>query len=362
MARDPRNQVLACKRVLSGEGGASASPAWIAIEHGRIVATGAGTPPGDAIDLGDAFLAPGFIDLQVNGTGAVDFATDDVDAIVSAVDALAHRGTTGLLLTLCSAPLDRYDALLDRMAAVRAARPDVVLGVHLEGPFLGGAPGAHPRELVRPVDLAWLRDLDDRYADLVRVVTLAPEADPSFESIRVLNARGIVVALGHSTADYDTAVAAAHAGARLTTHLFNGMGPLHHRAPGLAGAALTVSELVPSLIADFVHVHPAMVQLALDARPDAVLVSDAVRDADARLADGTLAGSTITVADALVNVVSLGIAPARAIRYATANPARVLGVAERGRIAPGARADLVALDPSTMSVRGVWTAGAVASA
>jgi N-acetylglucosamine-6-phosphate deacetylase len=354
VARDARNQILSCQRILNGEGGASASPAWIATEHGRIVATGTGTPPGGAIDLGDAFLAPGFVDLQVNGTGAVDFATDDVDAITSAVDALTARGTTGLLLTLCSAPLDAYPDMLARAAAVRAARPDRVLGVHLEGPFLGGAPGAHPKELVRTVDLEWLRDLDDRFDDLVRVVTLAPEADPGLESIRVLTARGIVVALGHSTADYDTARAAAQAGARLATHLFNGMGPLHHRAPGLAGAALTDPALVPSLIADFVHVHPAMVQLALDARADAVLVSDAVRDTDARLPDGTLAGSTIALADALQNVASLGVAPARAVRYATANPARVLGVSDRGRIAPGARADLVALDPSTLAVREVW--------
>jgi N-acetylglucosamine-6-phosphate deacetylase len=354
VAGDPRNQIFSCQRVLSGEGGASATPAWVAVEHGRIVATGAGAPPGDAVDLGDAFLAPGFVDIQVNGAGSVDFAVETAEAITAAVDELIARGTTGLLLTLCSAPLDAYDEMLERAAAVRAARPAVVLGVHLEGPFLGGAPGAHPRELVRPTDLAWLRDLDDRYEDLVRVVTLAPEADPSFESIRVLNARGIVVALGHSTADYDTARAAARAGARVATHLFNGMGPLHHRAPGLAGAALTDPELVPSLIADFVHVHPAMVQLTLDARPDAVLVSDAVRDADAQLPDGTLAGSTITLADALRNVASLGISPARAVRYATANPARVLGLTDRGRIVPGARADLVALDPSTLAVRGVW--------
>ena len=110
----------------------------------------------------------------------------------------------------------------------------------------------------------------------MRLVTLAPEADPGLAATRSLADRGVVVALGHSTVDFDGARAAADAGARIVTHLFNGMGPLHHRAPGLPGAALDDSRLVPSLIADFVHVHPAVVRLALGARPDAVLVTDAV--------------------------------------------------------------------------------------
>jgi len=186
--------------------------------------------------------------------------------------------------------------MLERLAAVRAARPDAVLGVHLEGPFLGGAPGAHPVDLVRPVDLDWLAALCDRFGDLIRLVTLAPEADPGLAGIAMLHDRGVVVALGHSTVDYDGARAAVAAGARVVTHLFNGMGPLHHRAPGLPGAALSDHGLVPSIIADGIHVHPAMVRLALDARPDAVLVTDAVatvkpvvcRDGAAYLPDGTL--------------------------------------------------------------------------
>jgi N-acetylglucosamine-6-phosphate deacetylase len=168
---------------------------------------------------------------------------------------------------------------------------------------------------------------------------------------------GIVVALGHSTVDFEDACRAADAGARMVTHLFNGMGPMHHRAPGLAGAALHDRRLVPSVIADFVHVHPAMVKLALDARGDAVVVTDAVRDDMAHLPDGTLAGSVLTMDRAVQNVASLGVPAARAVRYATANPARVLGVSERGRITPGARADLVALAPDTLAVRAVWVGG-----
>ena len=361
----PGPLTLACARVLNGEGGQSASPAWVTIADGRIVATGAGEPPPGAVDLGDALLAPGFVDVQVNGTGPVDFASAAVEEIVGAVDALVAGGTTGILLTICSAPLEAYDDILERAARVRAARPDVVLGVHLEGPFLGGAPGAHPPEVLRPADLAFLGRVTRTFGALVRMVTLAPEADPGLRATRFLATSGIVVALGHSTVDFDGARAAAAAGAHMVTHLFNGMAPMHHRAPGLAGAAFDVERLVPSIIADFVHVHPALVKLALTARPDAVLVTDAVatgppvveRDGAAYLGDGILAGSTLTMGAVLRNVVSLGIPVARAVRHLCANPARRARAADRGRIGPGARADLVALDPDTFAVRSVWSAG-----
>ena len=362
----PGSLTLRCARVLDGEGGQSSSPAWVTVADGRIVATGSGARPGPgAVDLGDALLVPGFIDAQLNGTGAVDFAAAPVEEMVHVVDALVARGTTGLLLTICSAPLDTYDVILDRAARTRALRPDVVLGVHLEGPFLGAAPGAHPPAVLRRADLGFVRHVGDAFGDLVRVVTLAPEADPGLAATRALAERGVVVSLGHSTVDLEGARAAADAGARMVTHLFNGMGPLHHRAPGLAGAALDDVRLVPSLIADFVHVHPVMVKLALLARPDAVLVTDAVateppvvvRDGAAYLGDGTLAGSTLTMDAALRNVVSIGVPVARAVRHTGANPARVLGWSDRGRIAPGARADLVALDPETLEVRAAWLAG-----
>jgi N-acetylglucosamine-6-phosphate deacetylase len=358
--------VLAASRIANGEGGISASPAWLIVEDERIVASGTGAAPaGDVEDLGDAVLAPGFIDLQVNGTGTVDFATASLDACIAALDAMTAGGCTACLPTVVTAPLDSYDDVLRKLDAVRAARPAQVVGVHLEGPFLGGAPGAHPAELVRTADLGWLGDVCERFDGLVRLVTLAPEADPGLEATRALTKRGVIVALGHSIVDYDGARAAADAGARMVTHLFNGMGPLHHREPGLPGAALDDRRLVPSVIADFVHVHRAMVKLALDARPDAVLVTDAVgtsasieaRDGAAYLTDGTLAGSTLTMADAVRNVASLGLPLPRVVRHATANAARVLGMTDRGRIAPGARADLVALDPATLSPRRVWLGG-----
>jgi N-acetylglucosamine-6-phosphate deacetylase len=235
-----------------------------------------------------------------------------------------------------------------------------MLGVHLEGPFLGGAPGAHPKELVRPVELDWLLALCDRYAGLVAVVTLAPEADPGFAATRALAQRGIVVSLGHTVASYDDARAAADAGARMVTHLFNGMSAMHHRAPGVAGAALDDVRLVPSLIADLVHVHPVALRIALAARPDAVLVSDRVAapsDVDAvRLADGTLAGSVVTMEASVRNLVANGVSVGAAVRAATGNPARALGLADRGRVAAGCRSDLIWLDPDDLSLRARWPA------
>jgi N-acetylglucosamine-6-phosphate deacetylase len=356
---------LQCARVVGGEGGQSAGPAWVTAAGGRVVATGTGAAPPGAVDLGDAWLCPGFVDVQVNGIAAVDFASAPVEQIVAAVDTLVAGGTTGLVLTICSAPLDTYDVMLERLERVRSARPESVLGVHLEGPFLGGAPGAHPPAVLRPSDLAFLGHVHETYGDLVRIVTLAPEADPDLAATRLLAEQGVVVALGHSTVDYQGATAAADAGARMVTHLFNGMGPLHHRSPGLPGAGLGEPRLVPSIIADFVHVHPVLLTVALQVRPDAVLVTDAVateppvveRDGAAYLADGTLAGSTITMAAAVRNVVSVGLAVPQAVRHATGNPARVLGVNDRGRIAPGARADLLAIDPATLAVRSVWVGG-----
>jgi N-acetylglucosamine-6-phosphate deacetylase len=199
-------------------------------------------------------------------------------------------------------------------------------------------------------------------------VTLAPEADPDRRGIKALVERDVLVALGHSRCTYEEAGDAATAGARLVTHLFNGMGPLAHRAPGLPGAALADERLTPTLIADFVHVHPAVVTIAARAKPCA-LVTDAVavgveyggqgvheRDGAAFLDDGTLAGSTLTMDRAVRNVAGL-VGAELAIAMATSIPARLLGLDTYGARGIGGRADLVALDATTLAVVGVWLAG-----
>ncbi|MGH8986595.1 MAG: N-acetylglucosamine-6-phosphate deacetylase [Acidimicrobiia bacterium] len=343
------------------------APGWVAIEGGLVVEVGAGAarPGPGVVDLGDVVLAPGFLDLQVNGLGNVDFATADADNWAHADRALVETGTTGYCATFVSAPLDSYEQSFARARAARE-RTDTILGVHLEGPFLGDAPGAHSRDLLRPVDLGWLEHVLATQTDLITLVTLAPEADPGCAAMRLLASRSVVVALGHSTASYEDARAAADAGATVVTHLFNGMGPLHHRGPGLAGAALTDHRLTPTLIADFVHVHRAALQLAIAAKRSVALVTDAVAigdrgfavvDGAARLPDGTLAGSTLTLDRAVANVVGLGVPVERAIEMATAIPAEVLGLRDRGRLAPGVRADIVALDPVSLAVRAVWLEG-----
>jgi N-acetylglucosamine-6-phosphate deacetylase len=353
--------VLVGERIVSGDGGVSASPAWVVVDGDRIVAVGAGAPPAgeDVVEHRECLLTPGFIDIQVNGAGRTDFAHAAVDEIVATLAELARDGCTSVVPTVVSAPLGTYEPTLERLAKVRERVPGV-LGVHLEGPFLGGAPGAHPPELVRTADVDWLLGLLDRFPGLVRIVTLAPEADPGLALTRALVARGVVVSLGHSTATYAEACASADAGATMVTHLFNGMSPLRHREPGLPGAALDDRRLVPSFIADLVHVHAAAIRLALAARPDAVLVSDrvggsfAVRDGAARLADGTLVGSVVTMLDSVRNLVAACIPVGQAVRTATGNPARALGLTDRGRVAPGCLAELLWLDRETLTVRARW--------
>jgi N-acetylglucosamine-6-phosphate deacetylase len=281
-------------------------------------------------------------------------------------------GATSYLPTLVSAPRDGYRDALARVAAAQldaagAGLPHIE-GVHLEGPFLGDAPGAHPPELLGPVDLEWLIDVLDSQPDLVRLVTLAPEADPGLLATRALVERGIVVALGHSRCTYEQALDAAAAGATVVTHLFNGMGPLGHRAPGLPGAALDDDRLTPSLIADFVHLHPATLRLAA-LRKQCILVTDAVavdvdyfghraveRDGAAYLDNGTLTGSTLTMDRAVRNAQTLVGLP-RALEMATMTPARAVGIDSYASRGIGGRADLVALDRATLEVASVWLAG-----
>lgn len=347
---------------------------WVALAgDGHIADVGDTPPPAGALEV-PGLLAPGFIDLQVNGIGDIDFGTADEAGWRAALRTLAAHGVTSACPTLVTAPLDAYDEPLAIAAAVAAAPGPgeaALLGVHLEGPFLGGAPGAHRRELIRPADPAWLAGVLAAHPGLVRVVTVAPEADPEGEAIRLLAAGGVLVALGHSAATYDEAIAAADAGARAVTHLFSGMGPFHHRAPGLVGAALDDDRLTPTLIADLVHAHPAALRLAFAASRRAALVSDAIGlslevramgvapgpDGAPRLPDGTLAGSLLTLDQALRNVVSHGVAFERALAAMTVVPADLLGDPARGRIAPGARADLVALHPQRLTVEAVWLAG-----
>jgi N-acetylglucosamine-6-phosphate deacetylase len=244
------------------------------------------------------------------------------------------------------------------------ARP-AIAGAHLEGPFLAVA-GAHPPEhLPGAVDGAWLRSLPPGVA----VVTLAPELPGALEAIAGLAGAGVLVALGHSACSFERAGEAAGAGARLVTHLGNAMGPFSQRRPGLLGAALSDDRLAVSMIADLVHIHPALLTMAFRAkgRGRAVLVTDAVAVAPGtgptgaagppRMADGTLVGSVLAMDRAVANTVgAAGVSLADAVAAASTTPAGLLGRDDRGAIAVGRRADLVALGDD-LRVETVWVAG-----
>lgn len=310
----------------------------------------------------DRIVAPGFVDLQVNGLDDVDVNADDLrPAAWERLDGLIRaQGTTSWCPTLITSPL----AVLDRrMAAVAdaAGRWPAIAGVHLEGPFLGTLPGAHDPALIRPIDLRWLAGLPQ----IVAIVTLGAEQPDAPAAARLLTGRGILVAIGHSAADALTATAVVDAGARLVTHLFNAMSPLGHRAPGVVGVALADDRVTPSLIADGVHVHPTAMRVAFAAKrgttAGCVLVTDAVAwraghmatrvlatgpDGAPRLPDGTLAGSALTMDAAVRRVVEeCGVDLGEALRAASTCPARLLGLDDRGLLHPGTRADLVTLTP-----------------
>lgn len=327
---------------------------WVAWSGGQIEEVRVGAPPRGALDLGDALVMPGCIDLQVNGVDTLDLASSTPTTVDDALDRLCERGTTSALVAVVTRTLEEYPAVLDRLVA--CARP---IGVHLEGPFVGNAPGAHPAEHIRTVEVTDLVPLVDRHPDLVRMVTLAPEADPLGSGTVELVRRGVLVALGHSTCSYDEAVVAADRGARAVTHVFNAMAPLHHRNPGLAGAALDDSRLVPTLIADGVHVAPAVVRVVFAAAESVALVSDAVAsetgDTVPTRPDGTIMGATVDLATGVANCIAWGVRPACAVAAATSVPADLVGVEDRGRLEPGRRADVLVLP--TDGPRAVWRDG-----
>ena len=318
----------------------------------------------------DETLVPGFVDLQVNGLGEIDVAEASGADWDHLDDTLALHGVTAWCPTLPTAPLDSYHQPLSEIARAggRGGPRPLVVGAHLEGPFLGEMAGSHPPELIRELDLDWLAALPPSVA----VVTLGPEQVQAPEAVGALCDRGVLVAVGHTAATIEQVTTAADRGARLVTHCFNAMAPLLHRDPGPVGAALSDDRLVVSVIADLVHVHPAVLKLVFRAkgRGGVALVTDSVATGGgrrteavtddgtvARLDDGTIAGSTTTMDQAVSNVVKRCDVPLEdAVAAASTTPARLLGLTDRGALRPGARADIVALDDELRATR-TWIAG-----
>ena len=356
--------------------------AEIAVVGGRFVPAADAPAGAEVVDAGGLLVVPGFIDLQVNGGGGINFNDDpSVSTIKRMCAAHARFGTTALLPTLIT---DRRETRTEAIAAGRAARRASVpgfLGLHLEGPHLSAAKrGVHAAAYVRPMEEQDIKELVGAVAGTgPTMLTVAPETTP-IEAVRRLAAAGGIVSLGHTDCDYDTALAYIAAGATTATHLFNAMSPLGHRTPGMVGAVLD-SGIFAGLISDGVHVHPAAARIALRAKrgPGRLfLVTDAMltigtdqpdfelngrtifrRDGRLALADGTLAGADIDMLSSVHYAAEhFDIGLDEAIRMATIYPAEAMRIGHRkGRVAPGFDADFLLLTKD-FSLKSTWIGGA----
>lgn len=356
---------------------ARSASTWILFDGGMITDLGTGDHPtaDEVVSGGGRRIIPGFIDLHCHGGGGRSFdgTRDDIKAALA-----VHRaqGTTRSVLSLVSAPIED---LVNSLRIIAALDDPLVLGAHLEGPFLAPTRrGAHDAAaLVAPTPAA-VEQLLEAADGCLRQITLAPELPGALDAIERFTREGVVCAVGHTDADANTTRAAIDRGARLITHAFNAMPGLHHRSPGPLGVAFSDERLTLELIVDGVHVHPEVVQLAFAAAPGRIaLVSDAmaatgccdgqytlgslsvqVQDGTATLDDGTLAGSTLTLDTALRTAVErCGLPLPDVIDALTSVPARVLGLdAQFGRLAPGYAADVVLLDDDG-GVAAVYAAG-----
>src|SRR3990170_4415224 len=310
-------------------------PGDVEIADGHVVGYGLASPDGRGL------AAPGFIDLQVNGFAGIDFFEADRDGYRHAGEALLGTGVTAYLPTFITAPEERLVAALREVPAENEGAR--ILGAHLEGPFLSLARlGAHPAAAQRDPDQALLERL--LAAGPVRLVTLAPELPDAHDLIRTLLRREIAVSFGHSDATADEANAGFDLGVHTVTHLFNAMRPFHHRDPGIVGAALARDDVVIQVILDGIHLAPETAAVVWrGAKGGVALVTDTTPAPGGRTADGVLAGSTVTMIEAVRNLHALGASLEEAVLAASEIPARVIGEPTAGRLGVDLPADVVVL-------------------
>lgn len=347
----------------------------------KIVGVAEGYEPGQSeveavIDACNRYLSPGFIDIHIHGCMGSDTMDDNDSSIWNISKGLASTGVTAFLPTTMTMKLSMIEKAMDRIRALMNHEPGAsILGCNLEGPFISDEyKGAHEgRYIIRP-DFQSI----ERFSDVIRIITIAPEEEGSGEFIKSCTKHGIVAAIGHTKATYGQAMEAIQRGANHITHIFNAMTPLHHRNPGVVGAAMD-SSAGCELIADNIHVHPSVQRILLKVKgiERIILVTDAMRaclmdegeydlggqrvfvkDGEARLAAGNLAGSVLTLNKALKNFVeNTGISLFEAVRTITENPAKVLRIYDRkGSICIGKDADLTIFDEN-FNIFGTYVKG-----
>lgn len=337
------------------------------IQEGRIACLGEVRLSGKAIETIDAtglYVSPGFIDLQTNGGAGYNFGDATAEEIRKIIAFHIARGTTGLLPTTVTAPIE---AIRNAVQQVHSLNHPAVLGMHIEGPFIATKrKGAHNAHHILTPSVERLNELLAGYEGFIKIVTLAPELPGADQLISRITEIGAVPSFGHSDATYRQTIEAIEHGISLFTHMFNAMRGPHHREPGVVGAALD-SEVMVELICDGVHVHPVIVRLLLKAKgiDEICLITDSISAAgladgeyslgglvvfvqagQARLADGTLSGSTLTMNQAVKKFIEFtGCSLSAAVKAASLNPARLLAIDERkGSLEEGKDADIVIFD------------------
>jgi N-acetylglucosamine-6-phosphate deacetylase len=354
---------------------------WLQTDGRTITRLGTGQPPlPPDRELDGAWVVPGFVDIHVHGGGRASYVPGDQDQAVTAAALHRRHGTTTTMASLVTATPATLSAAVSELAEL--VEDGVLAGIHLEGPFLSvKRRGAHDPALLIDPEPDVVRELLDAGRGSIKMVTLAAEREHAADAVAMLAAEGVIAAVGHTDASYDETKAAIGAGVTVATHLFNAMRPVHHREPGPIPALLADERVTVELICDGVHLHPAIVRMAIAAAgvERVVLVTDAmdaagvgdgdyvlgelavrVVDGVARLVDGgAIAGSTLTMDRAFRFVVRAGVPVQDAVRMVSATPARLLGMSEQvGELRSGLDADLVVLDETfarqAVMAKGHW--------
>jgi len=324
----------------------------------------------EVIEGKDKFIAPGYIDIHVHGGGGSDVMDGDYEAINQIAIAHSHFGTTSFLPTIMTMSKDKIIRSFRSIceAVKKGTVGAEILGIHMEGPYINPEKkGAQKEDEIKKISIEEFSEFNQASGNLIRLVTIAPEMPGAIGLIKYLYKQGIIASVGHSNATYAQVQAGIQAGLSHVTHTFNAMRGLHHREPGVVGAALTSPELTVEVIADGIHIHPIVLKILTKIKEGEkiVLITDAMRAAgmpegvyelggqevtvtkgQARLKDETLAGSVLTMDKAVKNMVNkIGIQLPKAIQMASFSPARSIGIDDRkGSLEPGKDADIVILN------------------